>query len=72
MPDPTDSFTRTGAERLARTIRDFWAARGHQIKTSLHAIEGQENMFAVRSSLKAGRPAALKSVLPRALGVYRL
>lgn len=57
----TDSFTRTGAERLARTIRDYWAQRGHKVLTSLHAIEGQENMFAVRSSLKAGKPRTMAS-----------
>lgn len=61
MSDPTDSFTRTGAERLARTIRDYWAARGHIVATSLHAIEGQENMFAVRSSLKAGKPRSMQT-----------
>jgi hypothetical protein len=75
--DPTDSFTRTGAERLARTIRDYWASRGHVVATSLHAIEGQENMFAVLSSLKGGKPRSVvkelaKGHVPAALGVFKL
>lgn len=75
--EATDSFTRTGAERLARTIRDYWAAKGHAVSTSLHAIEGQENMFAVRSNLKGGKPRSIKVMaspiyVPAALGVFRL
>ena len=54
--EATDSFTRTRAERLARTIRDYWAGRGYVVAAWTFPIEGQENMHGVRSNLKAGKP----------------
>lgn len=53
----TDSFTKKGAERLARTISDHWRSRGHKgVTTRVEPVAGQENMFGVRSNLVNGRP----------------
>lgn len=57
-----DSFTREGADKLARSIRDYWARRGRAVNVWIEPGEAYTNAlrtgtwFVVRSDLVDGRP----------------
>lgn len=56
-----DSFTATGAKRLADTIRAYWQARGHTVGTRCEMFHSGRRhrpdwLHAVRSDLVNGLP----------------
>lgn len=61
-PLRTDGFTKDGAEKLAATIRGYWAARGHTVTVWVEpAREYMDTLrtgvwFVVRSDLVDGKP----------------
>jgi hypothetical protein len=53
-----DALSASGAERLKRTIRDFWKARGFRdVLVERYEIDGLPGNWGVRSNLVNGRPA---------------
>jgi hypothetical protein len=61
--EATDSFTKSGAELLARTIRDYWSARGAAVQTRVVPLRtvapGFDSAYVVRSDLVNGKPRDL-------------
>lgn len=57
-----DGFTRTGAEKLAQRIRDYWAKRGRVANIWVEPADEYTNSlrtaawFVVRSDMVDGRP----------------
>lgn len=68
MTHPYDDYdhefcNRSGAERIAKTIKDYWAARGADVEVHLVQAEFTPQMrsgrFDVRSDIKNGLPRKL-------------
>ena len=61
-PQRADGFTQAGAEKLAATIRAYWASRGHTVSVRVEpayayvATLRTGAWFVVRSNLVDGRP----------------
>jgi hypothetical protein len=61
-PRTTDSFSRSGAEKLADTIRAYWSRRGHEVEVWVECANDYVNQlrtgawYVVRSDLVDGRP----------------
>jgi hypothetical protein len=53
----SDTFSRSGAESLARRIADYWLFRGHNVNTWVESVETLTGrVYVVRSDLVNGYP----------------
>lgn len=56
-----DTLSRTGAEELVKTIRDYWRSKGVKIAVRIVEESYRENrraFYGVRSDLRNGLPVA--------------
>lgn len=67
---PNNAHTEHGARRLAKTIADYWAARGGDVNVRVSSMlvqqskkDDPENMFVVRSDMVNGLPSRFVEAL---------
>lgn len=54
---PQDTFSYTGAETIARIIRDFWHSRGYpRVRVERYELPESRRSWGVRSNLVNGLP----------------
>ena len=61
LKDQTDWLSRDNAAILARRIREYWRAAGHEIQVTIEPVIGRRNRlagFCIRSTLIRGLPPA--------------
>lgn len=55
--DPTDAYSKAGANALAERIKQFWHDRGYLgVMVQAHQIPGFPTLWGIRSNLAAGLP----------------
>lgn len=55
---PIDSFAKSGAEKLARRIQQYWAERGYDVDAHAAVVAYVEGMpqYGIRSDMIGGMP----------------
>jgi hypothetical protein len=54
----SESWSKEGAEDIARNIMTYWLAKGHTVTAWVEPIPRRHEMYQVRSDLTNGAPSA--------------